>query len=64
MPFNNEHVINKAYLDEKLLKKKRSVINIRKRLQGFKLQYNKQYVEENSNQRAVDTTIQMFYDKS
>ena len=29
----------------------------------FKLQYNKQNVEDILNQRAVKTTIQIFYDK-
>ena len=32
-PVNNEDVINKAHLDEKLIKKRWSLIKIRKRLQ-------------------------------
>ena len=32
-PFNKEDVINKGYLDKKLIKIKRSLIKIRKRLQ-------------------------------
>ena len=56
-------VINKGYLDEKLLKIKGHITYIEKDHNEFKLQYNKQSVEEVLIQRAVKTTIQVLYDK-
>ena len=50
---DNSDVINKSYLDLKL----------EKDFNEFKLQYNKQNVEEILVQRAVKTTIQILYDK-
>ena len=62
-PVNNEDVINKSYLDEKLKKIDGHISYIEKDYNEFKLQYNKQSVEEILNQRAVKTTIQILYDK-
>ena len=62
-PINNEDVINKAYLDEKLLKLNGHLSLLEKDCNEFKLQYNKQSVEEVLVQRAVKTTKQVLYDK-
>ena len=62
-PNVNEDVINKAYLDEKLLKIDGHLSKLEKDYNEFKLQYNKQNVEDISIQRAVKTTIQILYDK-
>ena len=56
--------INKGYLDDKLLKINGHLSNLKKDYNEFKLQYNKQSVEDILIQRAVKTTIQIFYDKS
>ena len=61
--FNNEDVINKAYLDSKLLKIDSHLSKLEKDFNEFKLQHNKQSVEEILVQRAVKTTIQILYDK-
>ena len=60
---NNEDVINKGYLDEKLLKINGHLSKLEKDYNEFLLQYNKQSVEEILIQRAVKTTIQILYDK-
>ena len=60
---DNSDVINKGYLDEKLLKLNGHLSKIEKDFNEFKLQYNKQSVEEILIQRAVKTTIQILYDK-
>ena len=60
---DNEDVINKAYLDSKLLKKDGYLSKLENDFNEFKLQYNKQSVEEILVQRAVKTTIQILYDK-
>ena len=60
---NDEDVINKGFLDEKLLKIDGHLSNSEKDFNEFKLQYNKQNVEEILFQRAVKTTIQILYDK-
>ena len=60
---DNEDVINKAYLDEKLLKIDGHLSKLEKDFNEFKLQYNKQSVEEILIRRAVKTTIQILYDK-
>ena len=60
---NDEDVINKCYLDEKLKKINGHISYIEKDYNEFKLQYNKQSVEEILIQRAVKTTIQILYDK-
>ena len=62
-PINNSDVINKTYLDEKLLKIDGHLSKLEKDFNEFKLQYNKQSVEEVLIQRAVKTTIQILYDK-
>ena len=62
-PTNNEDVINKAYLDEKLEKINGHISYIEKDYNEFKKPYNKQSVEDILIQRAVKTTIQIFYDK-
>ena len=60
---DDKDVINKAYLDSKLLKKDGHLLKLEKDYNEFKLQYNKQSVEDNLIQRAVKTTIQILYDK-
>ena len=62
-PIDNSDVINKGYLDEELKKTKGHIAYIEKDFNEFKLQYNKQSVEEILIQRAVKTTIQILYDK-
>ena len=62
-PTDNEDVINKAYLDEKLSKIQGQISHFQKDYNEFKLEYNKQSVEDILIQRAVKTTIQILYDK-
>ena len=62
-PNDNEDVINKGYLDSKLLKIDGHLSKLEKDFNEFKLQYIKQNVEEFLIQRAVKTTIQILYDK-
>ena len=62
-PIDNSDVINKGYLDEKLLKMNGHISKLEKDYNEFKQQYNKQSVEEILIQRAVKTTIQILYDK-
>ena len=62
-PIDNSDVINKGYLDSKLLKIDGHLSKLEKDFNEFKLQYNKQNVEEILIQRAVKTTIQILYDK-
>ena len=62
-PVDDSDVINKAYLDEKLKKIDGHISKLEKDFNEFKLQYNKQNVEDISIQRAVKTTIQILYDK-
>ena len=62
-PNDNEDVINKGYLDSKLLKIDGHFSKLEKNYNDFKLQYNKQSAEEILIQRAVKTTIQILYDK-
>ena len=62
-PVDNKDVINKAYLDEKLIKINGHISKLEKDYNEFKLQYNKQSVEDILIQRAVKTTIQILYDK-
>ena len=62
-PNDNEYVINKGYLDSKLLKTDAHLSKLEKDYNEFKLQYNKQNVEDFLIQRAVKTTIQILYDK-
>ena len=60
---NNEDVVNKGYLDEKLLKIESHISYFEKDYNEFKLQYNKQSVEDISIQGAVRTTVQLLCDK-
>ena len=60
---DDEDVIHKSFLDEKLLKINGHLSKLEKDFNEFKLQYNKQNLEEILNQRAVKTTIQILYDK-
>ena len=60
-PTDDPVVINKAYLDEKLLKINGHLSLLEKDYNEFKLQYNKQSVEDILIQRAVKTTIQILY---
>ena len=62
-PVDNEDVINKSYLDDKLSKIDGHLSKLEKDYNEFKLQYNKQNVGDISIQRAVKTTIQILYDK-
>ena len=60
---DNQDVINKGFLDGKLIKINGRISKLEKDYNEFKLQYNKQSVEEILVQRAVKTTIQILYDK-
>ena len=62
-PTDDEDVINESFLDEKLLKTNGHLSKLEKDYNEFKLQYNKQTVEDILVQRAVKTTIQILYDK-
>ena len=60
---DNEDVINKGYLDSKLLKVDGHLSKLEKDYKDFKLQHNKQSVDDILVQRAVKTIIQILYDK-
>ena len=62
-PVDDSDVINKAYLDSKLIKIDGHISKLEKDYNEFKKQYNKQSVDEVLIQRAVKTTIQILYDK-
>ena len=62
-PIDNSDVVNKGYLDSKILKKDGYLSKLQKDYNEFILQYNKQSVEEILVERAVKTTIQILYDK-
>ena len=62
-PVDNSDVINKGYLDSKLIKIIGHLSKLEKGYNEFKLQYNKQNVEDVLIQRAVKTTIQIPYDR-
>ena len=62
-PIDNSDIINKGYLDEKLLKLNGHLSKLEKNYNAFKLQNNKQSVEDILFQRVVKTTIQILYDK-
>ena len=62
-PVDDKDVINRACLDEKLIKLNSHLSKLEKDYNEFRLQYNKQNVEEILVQRAVKTTIQILYDK-
>ena len=61
-PVDDSDVINKGHLDENLLKINGHLSKLEKDYNEFKLQYNKQNIEEILIQRAVKTTIQRLYD--
>ena len=60
---DNEDVINKGYLDKKFFKIDGHLSKLEKDYNEFKLQHNKQNVEDILIQRAVKTTIQILYDR-
>ena len=60
---DNEDVKNKGHLDSKLLKIDGHLSKLEKDYNEFKLQYDKQNVEDILIQRAVKTTIQILYDR-
>ena len=62
-PVDNEDVINKGYLDEKLIKIDGHLSKLEKNYNEFKLDHDKQAVEEILIRRAVKTTIQVLYDR-
>ena len=62
-PTDNTDVVNKGYLDSKLLKIDGHLSKFEKDYNEFKIQYNKQNVEDILIQRAVKTTIQILYDR-
>ena len=62
-PVDDSDVINKKYLDQKLLKVDGHLSKLEKDYNEFILQYNKQNVEDILIQRAVKTTLQILYDK-
>ena len=62
-PIDNTDVINKGYLDEKLLKINGHLSKLEKDYNEFKKQHNKQSVEDILIQRTVKTTIQILYNK-
>ena len=62
-PTDNPGVINKGYLDDKLLNRNGQLSLLEKDCNEFKLQYKKQSVEEILIYRAVKTTFQILYDK-
>ena len=59
----NEDVINKAYLVDKLFKINGDLSIFEKYYNEYKLQYNKQSVEKILTRRAVKRTLQILYDK-
>ena len=59
----NQKLKKNTYIDEKLIKIDGHLSKLEKDFNEFKLQYNKQSVEEILVQRAVKTTIQVLYDK-
>ena len=62
-PVDDSDVINKGYLDSKLLKIDGHLSKLEKDYNEFKFQCNKQSVEDILIQRAVKTTIEILYDK-
>ena len=62
-PVDDSDVINKGYLDSKLIEIDGHISKLEKDFNEFILHYNKQNVEDILIQRAVKTTIQILYDK-
>ena len=63
-PIKIEDVINRAYLDEKLIKINGHISYSEKDYNEIKLQNIKQSVDRILIQRAVKTTIQVLFDKN
>ena len=61
--FDDSDVINKGYLDENILKINGHLSKLEKISNEIELQYNKQSVEYILIQKAVETSIQILYDK-
>ena len=61
-PVNDEIVVNKAYLNEKLSKIQGQMFHIEKDYNEFKSNSNKQSIEELLIQTAVQTTFQIMND--
>ena len=61
--FDDNDIINKGYVDSKLLKIDGHLSKLEKGFNEFEKQYNKQSVEDILIQRAVKTMIQILYDK-
>ena len=62
-PTDDSNLIDKAYLDENFKKLKGHISYIENDYNEFKLQNNKQSVEQILFQRAVKKTIQILYDR-
>ena len=60
---DDKDVINKGYLDSNLLRIDGHLAKLEKDYNEFKIQYNKQNVEDVLIQRAMKTTIQILYDR-
>ena len=60
---DDSDVINKGYMDSKLMKIDGHLSTLEQDYNEFKLQYNKQKVEDILIQKSVKTTIQKLYDK-
>ena len=60
---DDKDVINKGYLDGKLININGHLSKLKKDYHELKLEYNKQNVEDISIQRVVKTTIQILFDK-
>ena len=61
---DDEDVINRAYPDAKLKKIDGHISYIEKDYNEFKLEYNKQSIEDILIQRAVKTTIRLYMTKA
>ena len=62
-PTDDSDVINKAHLDQKFLTINGHLSKLEEDYKEFKLQHNKQSVEDVLFQRAMETTTQILYDK-
>ena len=60
---DNEDVIDKSYLDSKLLKKDGHLSKLEEEYNEFKKQYNKHSVDDILFRRAVKKTTRILYDK-
>ena len=62
-PINDSDVLNKAYLEAQLTKIEGHISHTEKKDDEFKMHTKKQSVKEMLIDRAVNTTIQILYDK-